>query len=151
VILVLAVAAVCLGGLGVLLATNHVDATAGKATTAPATGGTTPASAAEAHQVALALRRLTTDPESLVASDNPGPVRGNAEQGVPPGSTIDVNEASWAPDGHGGGTILATLTSPGLPPATYAVIMVRESNAWKVLETVPITQAGPSPSDRPTR
>jgi hypothetical protein len=151
VIFVLAVAAVCLAGLGVLLATNHIDATAGTATTAPTTTTPTAASAAEAHQVALALRRLTTDPESLVASASPGPARGHADQGVPAGSTIDVNEASWAPDGYGGGTILVTLTSPGLPPATYAVIMVRETNAWKVLETVPITASTPSPSNRPTR
>jgi hypothetical protein len=66
-------------------------------------------------------------------------VRGHAQQGAPAGSTIAVDEASWAPDGHGGGTILATLTSPGLPPVSYAVVMVRENNAWKVLETVPIS------------
>ena len=92
----------------------------------------------QAHQVAEALGRLTTDPDSLVATSSREQVGQRASDGVPPGSTFEVDEASWAPDGVGGGTISATLRTPGQPPVTYAVVMVSEDGGWKVAATVPL-------------
>jgi ABC-type molybdate transport system substrate-binding protein len=94
----------------------------------------------QAHQVAEALGRLTTDPDSLVATGSREQVGQRAREGVPAGSTIEVDEASWAPDGVGGGTISATLRSPGQPPVTYAVVMVSESGKWKVAATIPLAE-----------
>lgn len=107
-------------------------------TTAPVTTSrSAEPSGKQAHQVAEALGRLTTDPDSLVATGSREQVGQSAREGVPAGSTLDVDEASWAPDGVGGGAIAATLHSPGQPPVTYAVVMVSESGKWKVTATVP--------------
>lgn len=119
---------------------SDADAAATSVTSTPRPSGN------QAHQVAVALSRLTTDPGSLVAAGSRDQVGQRARDGVPAGSSIEVDEASWAPDGVGGGTITATLRSPGLPPVTYAVVMVSEAGKWKVAATVPITDTETEPT-----
>jgi hypothetical protein len=101
----------------------------------------TPPAANEAREVTEALRRLPTDPESLVATGSREQVGQRARDGVPSGSTVEVDESSWAPDGTGGGVIVATVDSPGLPSVTYAVAMAVENGEWKVVATMPIDEA----------
>lgn len=108
------------------------------AATAPPT--LTPADTQDADAVAVALRGLATDPGALVASAAREQVGGQATQAVPPGSTVTPDSASWAPDGVGGGTMTVTLAAPGQPATTYAVVMVREGDTWKVLATVALDE-----------
>src|SRR5215831_761675 len=89
----------------------------------------------QADQVAAALRKLSSDPQSLVASETRSQVNGHARQAVPPGSTVVPDARSWAPDGLGGGTMLVTITAPGHAPVSYYAVMVKEANQWKVLAT----------------
>jgi uncharacterized protein YlxW (UPF0749 family) len=98
----------------------------------------TPASNNDAHEVAKALSRLVTDPDSLVASSSRSRVAGRAREAVPSGSTVEVDERSWSPDGVGGDVITVTLTSPGGQPERYAVVMAQEDDQWKVVATAPI-------------
>jgi hypothetical protein len=103
-----------------------------------------PLSSSQAHEVAVALGRLVTNPDSLVASTSRGQVGGHAKPAVPAGSTVAVDEASWAPDGAGGGVIAVTVRSPGRPPTTYAAVMVLEAGQWKVVATEPIADSTPT-------
>jgi hypothetical protein len=96
---------------------------------------------AQAGQVAAALQRLASDPESLVASGARSEVRGQARQAVPPGSTVVPDVKSWAPDGVGGGSMLVTIKAPGKSPASYYAVMVREDGQWKVLATIGLPRA----------
>jgi hypothetical protein len=96
------------------------------------------ASPGQARQVAQALASLTTDPQSLVASGAARQVDGRARRAVPAGSTVVVDEQSWAPDGVGGGTITVTVQAPGKPPVSYATVVVPEDGTWKVLATFPL-------------
>ncbi|WP_326834885.1 hypothetical protein VSH64_08145 [Amycolatopsis rhabdoformis] len=104
--------------------------------TSPAPKSEAPKS--EAHEVAVALGALVHDPASLVATSSRELVGGRAAEGVPPGSSVVADEATWSPDGVGGGVIDVTLRSPGYPPTDFAAVMVREGRAWKVAATVPI-------------
>ncbi|RSM91776.1 hypothetical protein DMH04_02050 [Kibdelosporangium aridum] len=90
----------------------------------------------------MALERATADPNSLVASSSREQVGTGAGDGLPPGSKIEVNENSWAPDGVGGGIIEATVSSPGRPSTTFVVVMVSESGQWKVVASMPV-EGGP--------
>src|ERR1022692_1850100 len=90
----------------------------------------------QADQVAAALRKLATDPRSLVASGARPGVGGRARQAVAPGSTVVPDPRSWAPDGLGGGTMLVTITAPGRVPVSYYAVLVREAGQWKVLATI---------------
>jgi hypothetical protein len=105
---------------------------------------------AQAREVAAALGRLATDPTSLVAYMSQKRVAGRAQLGVPARSTVTVDERSWLPDGAGGGIILVTVTSPGMPAVTYAAVMIHEPNGWKVAETVPVARTmAPTPTSSP--
>jgi hypothetical protein len=97
----------------------------------------------DARQVAEALGRLVSDPESLVASGAGEEMAGQAREAIPVGSRVDVDESSWAPDGTGGGVITVEVTSPGQGTTEYAAIMVLEGDAWKVAATVPLTDQTP--------
>jgi hypothetical protein len=123
---------------GVLLLTSRSSSDATRTDVPVTASGTTTSSAAQAHEVATALSGLVTDPDSLVATGAREQVGQRAREGVPAGSTVEVNEASWAPDGVGGGVVAATVRSPGLPAVTYAVVMVSEAGTWKVAATIPI-------------
>lgn len=103
----------------------------------------------EAAAVADALADLADKPDSLIASDVRSAVGNRARQAVPDGSTVSANEASWAPDGLGGGTMTVTVTSPGQPAVTYSAIMVKEPSGWKVVGTMPMvpSNAGNSPAE----
>jgi len=113
---------------------------------APAVTTSIPASAndptAPAHDVATALNRLVADPDSLVASASRDEVGSRAGVAVPAGSTVEVDESSWAPDGAGGGVMMVTVSSPGQPPVVFATVMVLEAGGWKVLATVPTDGTG---------
>lgn len=97
----------------------------------------------QAHQVAVALAALADDPQSLVASGAARHVDGRARQAVPAGSKVEVDEASWAPDGVGGGTIKVTVVAPGKPAVSYATVVVPEDGGWKVLATFPLRTTAP--------
>ncbi len=105
----------------------------------------------EAHEVATALKRLSADPDSLVASTGRELVADHARQAVPPGSTVEIDEHSWAPDRTGGGVIMVAITSPGRETTNYAVIMQSEDSEWKVAATLPITMPPASTTPSPTR
>ena len=100
----------------------------------------------QAGQVAAALRKLSSDPQLLVASGAQSQVHGRARQAVPPGSAVVPDAGSWAPDGAGGGTMLVTIAAPGRAPVSYYAVMVREAGQWKVLATIRLAAAGPAPS-----
>jgi hypothetical protein len=93
-------------------------------------------SAIQAYEVTEALRRLPTDPDSLVATGSREQVGQRARDGMPAGSTIEIDENSWAPDGTGGGVDVATVNSPRLPSVTYAEVMVTEDEQWTVAATM---------------
>jgi hypothetical protein len=64
-----------------------------------------------------------------------------ARKAFPTGTSVNVDESSWAPDGTGtGGTMLITLAAPGRQPVSYVAIMVKEQQGWKVLATVPLKE-----------
>ena len=96
------------------------------------------ASTGDAQGAAAALSKLVASPSTLVASSSRLRVDGHARQGVPLGSKVTTNVASWMPDGLGGGVMQVTITAPGQASVTYAAIMVHEPDGWKVLETIPI-------------
>ncbi len=95
----------------------------------------------EAHAVATALGLLASKPGDLVATDVQSAVAGKAAQAVPKGATVNPNEASWHPDGLGGGTMTVTIGAAGQPTTTYSAIMIKERTGWKVVGTVPMTLA----------
>lgn len=103
----------------------------------------------EAAAVAAALESLASKPDELVASDVRSAVGARARDGVPAGSRVSPNAASWQPDGLGGGTMTVTVTSPGQPAVTYSAVMVKEGDGWKVLGTVPMapSNAGAAPAE----
>lgn len=109
------------------------------------TGATPPATtstpATDAQDVVEALQRLATDPSSLMASGVDDMIDGTADQAVPAGSTVSVDEGSWAPDGIGGGTIVVTISTADGVAASYLAVMVEDAGAWKVLATVPVEAA----------
>lgn len=147
------IAAIAGGGLvvvlavGVLLLLGSGGRGGGQAPAASPVAATSSSTASpsgasqQAHQVASALSRLVSDPQSLVAGGAAAQLGSRARQAVPAGSKVTVNEASWAPDGAGGGVITLTLTAPGQAARTYVAVMVAEAGGWKVLETVPLEAA----------
>ena len=98
----------------------------------------------EAHEVAEALARLATDPDSLVASSSRSQVGTRAREAVPPGTTVTVHEKSWARDGVGGGAVLVDIAAPGATPVTYNAVVVREADGWKVVATMPLVDPVPT-------
>jgi hypothetical protein len=100
-------------------------------------------SPADAHQVALALAKMPSRPQDLIATDVRSAVGTQAKQALPPGATITANEATWHPDGLGGGTITATVTAPGAPTTVYTVMMIKEPTGWKVVGTMPMAPTAP--------
>jgi hypothetical protein len=113
---------------------------------APAPPAPAPALSAADHAAAqgaaAALRDLVRDPLALVAAPMRAQVGSRIADAVPPGSVSTPDEASWAPDGLGGGTMIVTLSSPGQQDVDFAAVMVQEDGEWKVLETVPL-EGGP--------
>ncbi|MDG5808735.1 hypothetical protein P9869_40120 [Streptomyces ossamyceticus] len=98
----------------------------------------------QAQQVAAALEKLATNPSSLVAAGAQAEVKGRAAQGVPKGSKVTPEPATWAPDGAGGGVMAVTVAAPGRPTVSYAAVMVNENGAWKVLATMKLPDARPT-------
>jgi hypothetical protein len=134
----LAVAVVVLGG-GAAFGWHHWHGSDDKQS-APTTIQPTPA---DAHQVADALAKMPSRPQDLIATDVRSAVGTRAKDALPAGATITANEATWHPDGLGGGTITATVTAPGAPSTVYTVMMIKESTGWKVVGTVPMTSSAP--------
>ncbi|MEV6006061.1 hypothetical protein AB0M29_04575 [Streptomyces sp. NPDC051976] len=128
------VAAGLLALLAVMLTRHGGDSAAGAEQKGD---GPTPSADAhqQARQVATALTKLATDPSSLVAAGARTEVKDRAAQGVPKGSKVTPEPATWAPDGAGGGVMTVTVASPGRPAVSYAAVMVHESGGWKVLAT----------------
>jgi len=114
----------------------------------PASGSRVSAvpAADQAPVVAAALRRLATDPQSVVADQARPFVAGRAGQAVPSGSRVAPDERTWSPDGAGGGTMLLTITTPDGTARTYEAVMVTEAGQWKVLATFALDGPGVAPS-----
>lgn len=118
---------------------------------APAVQNSPQAQAHAAHDVATALGKLASDPQSLVAASSTGQVGTQARAAVPAGSTVVPVEKSWRPDGIGGGVMTVVLTPPGGPPTTYLAIMVHEPTGWKVEQTLAVPPSGtPSAAASPS-
>ncbi|MGQ0625246.1 MAG: hypothetical protein ACT4PP_11445 [Sporichthyaceae bacterium] len=100
-----------------------------------------------AAEVAAALSRLAQDPESLVATDVRSAIGTQARAGVPAGTTVTPNPATWQPDGLGGGTMTVTLSGGGQPTVVYSAVMIEEEDGWKVVGTIPLipSDAGEAP------
>lgn len=96
----------------------------------------------DAHDVALAISRLVSDPGSLRAADAVG-----ATPSLPAGSKVTADSASWHPDGAGGGTISVIVTDPAGSAHDYVAVVVREGAAWKVLATL---EGGGTPTPPPS-
>jgi hypothetical protein len=110
-----------------------------------------PSDADQAHEVAVALEKLSTDPDSLVSSSSRGQVGGSARDAVPAGTEVTVDESSWASDGVGGGTIEVSLITQD-SEATYLAVVVREAGGWKVVATIPmVDEATATSAPGPTR
>ena len=90
--------------------------------------------------VAVALELLESEPQQLVPVELEDDLDGQLAVALPPGSTVEADPESWAPDGIGGGVMTVTLMVPGEPPADYAAVMVGEPDGWKVLSTAPIVE-----------
>jgi hypothetical protein len=58
---------------------------------------------------------------------------------------VTPHPESWQPDGVGGGIMTVRVTQPGAAPRTFAVIVVHESDGWKVAATMAVTDS-PAPS-----
>jgi len=134
----LAVAVVVLGG-GAAFGWHHWHGSDDKAAL-PATTQPTPG---DAHAVAAALARMPGKPQDLIATDVRSAIGTQAKQALPGGATISANEATWHPDGLGGGTITATVSAPGSPTTVYTVMMIKEPTGWKVVGTVPMAPSAP--------
>ncbi|GAA2749167.1 hypothetical protein [Amnibacterium kyonggiense] len=110
--------------------------------TKPIATPTSRSAAASSAQIGMeaskALARLASNPASLVPSGRRDSV--NIADAVPSGSTVVVDRKSWAMASRTSGTLLATLTSPKLPPATYLVSMMKEGARWVVVGTLPVSQ-----------
>jgi hypothetical protein len=115
----------------IILSLNH------RSVRHPAHARTATAAATQASQVAAALRKLGSAPQTLVADEAKPQLGSHVRQAIPPGSTTRADEKSWAPDGVGGGTILVKVTGPNGAAVTYAAVMVYEHHGWKVLATIP--------------
>ena len=126
---------VLVGGIGLGLALGRSSGSEGSGRPASRASGTSDPAAAE---VVNALKRLSSDPASLVAASARGRVGSSADQGVPKGSTVVADPATWRSDGAGGGVIVITLTAPGASPQDYVAVMVHETGGWKVAETYPV-------------
>jgi len=129
------------GGAVALAVVVVVSVLVGRSGGDPGSAASPAASASASNQpgeVAAALRKLPTSPETVVADGARKQLAGHAAQAVPPGSRVEPSPRSWAPDGVGGGTMLVTVTSPGHRPVTYAAVMVFEHGGWKVLATFPL-------------
>jgi hypothetical protein len=115
-------------------------APAAVATRSPVTAS---AKRAQAHEAARALKRLESDPQALVAGGSRRALRGGARTAVPAGAKVTPVERSWSPDGVGGGVMTVKVAAPGHAPVSYAAVMIRERDGWKVLATVPLTGKHP--------
>lgn len=115
----------------------------GKTTVAHAMVGPTPtpsvsAAEKEAADATNALRKLTSDPRSLVPTGQEGSV--TIADAVPKGSKIQVSQKSWAAASKSSGTLVATLSSPGLADTTYLVSMMKEGGRWVVIGTFAVAK-----------
>lgn len=92
----------------------------------------------EEPQVTEAVESVSSDPEAVLAQSARDDVGGDLRAAVPEGTTVSVVEGSWAPDGIGGGTVLADVTYPGQEPARYLIVVQQESGEWRILATLPV-------------
>ena len=98
----------------------------------------------DVESVVSALELLETDP-GKVAAEGVSQMVGDLSAALPPGSTIEADPATWAPDGTGsGGVITVQVSAEGGPAVDYLVVMVKEPSGWKVLATVPEGDGGTS-------
>lgn len=86
-------------------------------------------------EVRSAVERAVEAPEEVFATGLDEIVEGSTDEAVPRGTTIDVHDGTWAPDGFGGGTIVATVTYPGEPAVVYLVSVIEEADGWKIMGT----------------
>lgn len=95
---------------------------------------------AEGPAVARSVESAAARPEQVLAQSALDDVGPDLREVLPAGTTIEVVDGSWAPDGFGGGTVVADVTYPGRAPRTYLVVVQQEDGAWKILSTVPVSR-----------
>lgn len=114
--------------------------TAAQTTAAQTRSSPTSEDEQQARQVKEALVRLPDDPAALLPAEGSGQTAASARAAVPEGTTVAVDERTWAPDGLGGGVVQVTLRTPDGERTPYVAVMVQEQGEWKVLSTVPVTK-----------
>ncbi len=101
------------------------------------------ASDVEVSEVMSALATLETAPEEVAATGVTDKV-GDLRQALPEGSTVEADPKTWLPDGTGsGGLITVSVTTDG-DAKDYLALMVKESDGWKVLMTLPAEEGAAS-------
>lgn len=140
------IATLCVTVVIVVLLVPHGHQAGSAGEPRPTSSGKADSAAAQAQQVANALKKLTTNPASLVAAGAQADVGGRAAQALPAGSKVTPDPKSWEPDGLGGGVMTVSVTSPGSPPVDYAAVMVNEGGAWKVLATWKLSDQSQAPT-----
>jgi len=87
--------AIVVGGVTALILMLAHGADTGTSA-AGSSASSAPSGTDQAHEVAVALEKLSTDPDSLVSSSSRGQVGGSARDAVPAGTEVAVDENSWA-------------------------------------------------------
>lgn len=90
----------------------------------------------EAADVARALEKLESDPGSLLPPELESEFADDLSLAVPPGTTIDADEATWVPSEAGGGTIETDIAVPGEPLRRVLAIVAEYDDGWKILQTI---------------
>ena len=127
---------VAIAGAGVLWWWVHSASTAAPlATPTPAT------TYADAEAAAGALELLESNPAALLPAELEGELGDAVTQAVPAGTQVAADASTWVPSTVGGGVIEAVLDYPDGTSQRIAVVMVPESDGWKVLQTIPLEEA----------
>lgn len=92
----------------------------------------------EGNAVASTLENLGDRPSNLAAKGVEAEVSDGVAAALPAGTVIDADEATWTPDGVGGGTMQVAVSRPGAAPIDYLAVVVKEAGAWKVLATMDV-------------
>lgn len=106
------------------------------ASNTPTAAATDTAGASQGQAAAVALQQVETNPAALVPADLKDTMGASVALAVPAGTRVVADPGTWVPSTAGGGVIDAQLTYPDGTTTKVAVIMVEESDGWKVLQTV---------------
>lgn len=133
---VVGVLVVAIAGAGVVLRCGR-----GESTAAPSAAPTSVSNPADAEAAAGALEQLESNPAALLPAELEGELGDTVTQAVPAGTQVAADPSTWVPSTLGGGVIEAVLDYPDGTSQRIAVVMVPESDGWKVLQTIPLEEA----------